>query len=240
MATIGDDPPVGVDFYEWSFGDGATSSAAEPSHVYQRQGTYTVTLELGLMALGRFSCTKIVTTVVTFVGADRCCANSFALEPEEHYVLGAWAREEVPIEDPPQTAGYSSPSVSLFFKVGDDFVPAAANPLVPEGAIIDGWQRIEEEFQVPTGATELRIDLENGGGNEVFFDDIRVFPTNGSMKTFVYDPLTLRLMAELDESNYATFYEYDEEGALIRVKKETERGIMTIQESRNATHKGDR
>ena len=42
----------------------------------------------------------------------------------------------------------------------------------------------------------------------------------------------LRLMAELDERNYATFYEYDEEGKLIRVKKETEKGVMTIQENR--------
>jgi hypothetical protein len=40
-------------------------------------------------------------------------------------------------------------------------------------------------------------------------------------------------MAELDERNYATFYEYDEEGKLIRVKKETEKGVMTIQENRD-------
>jgi hypothetical protein len=53
------------------------------------------------------------------------------------------------------------------------------------------------------------------------------------MKSFVYDPNTFRLMAELDANNYATFYEYDEEGGLVRVKKETERGVMTIKESRN-------
>ena len=41
-------------------------------------------------------------------------------------------------------------------------------------------------------------------------------------------------MAELDENNYATFYEYDDDGTLIRVKKETERGIKTIKETRSA------
>jgi len=46
--------------------------------------------------------------------------------------------------------------------------------------------------------------------------------------------VNLRLMAELDENNYATFYEYDDDGTLIRVKKETERGIQTIKESRSA------
>jgi hypothetical protein len=50
----------------------------------------------------------------------------------------------------------------------------------------------------------------------------------------VYSPVNLRLMAELDENNYATFYEYDDEGTLIRLKKETERGIKTIKETRSA------
>lgn len=68
-----------------------------------------------------------------------------------------------------------------------------------------------------------------------YFDDIRVHPYNGNMKSFVYDPKTQRLMAELDENNYATFYEYDQEGGLIRVKKETEKGIYTIQETRSSS-----
>jgi hypothetical protein len=46
-------------------------------------------------------------------------------------------------------------------------------------------------------------------------------------------------MAELDENNYATFYEYDLEGGLIRVKKETEKGIFTIQETRSNTYKSN-
>ena len=54
------------------------------------------------------------------------------------------------------------------------------------------------------------------------------------MKSFVYDALSLRMMAELDENNYATFFEYDDDGTLTRVKKETERGIKTIKETRSA------
>jgi hypothetical protein len=44
-------------------------------------------------------------------------------------------------------------------------------------------------------------------------------------------------MAELDENNYATFYEYDLEGGLVRVKKETEKGVYTIQETRSNSPK---
>jgi hypothetical protein len=44
-------------------------------------------------------------------------------------------------------------------------------------------------------------------------------------------------MAELDENNFATFYDYDNEGIPIRVRKETERGIMTLKETRSANKK---
>ena len=70
-----------------------------------------------------------------------------------------------------------------------------------------------------------------------YFDDVRIHPFNASMKSYVYDPETLWLTAELDDNNYATFYEYDKEGQLIRIKKETARGIMTIQESRSSNPK---
>jgi hypothetical protein len=68
----------------------------------------------------------------------------------------------------------------------------------------------------------------------VNIDDIRITPFDASMKSFVYDPYTLRLTGQLDDNNFATFYEYDDEGTLIRVKKETDRGIMTIKETRKA------
>ena len=73
----------------------------------------------------------------------------------------------------------------------------------------------------------------------VYFDDIRFHPVNSSLQSYVYDSETGRLNAVNDENNYATFYEYDEEGSLVRVKKETERGIVTIQESRNTIKKGE-
>jgi hypothetical protein len=41
-------------------------------------------------------------------------------------------------------------------------------------------------------------------------------------------------MADLDENNYASFYEYDLEGNLARLKRETERGIMTIKETKSS------
>jgi len=106
--------------------------------------------------------------------------------------------------------------------------------LQPSGNMIEGWQRVESVVPIPTGVTAMTITLQASDSSTTFFDDIRILPYNGEMKSYVYNPVSLRLMAELDENNYATFYEYDDDGTLIRVKKETERGILTAQETRGA------
>jgi hypothetical protein len=108
---------------------------------------------------------------------------------------------------------------------------------VKKSRIINGWQKFEYLFTIPATSTgTLKVALI-ATGVTANFDDVRIHPFNGMMKSYVYDPLDLRFMAELDENNYATFYEYDEDGALVRVKKETERGIMTIQENRYGSYK---
>ncbi len=102
------------------------------------------------------------------------------------------------------------------------------------GVRIEGWQRYEGDVTVPAGANNITLSITAPSSYNIFLDDIRVQPFNSSMKSFVYNPVNLRLMAELDENNYASFYEYDDDGTLTRVKKETERGIKTIQETRSA------
>ena len=104
----------------------------------------------------------------------------------------------------------------------------------PSGAIIEGWQRYEQVVSLPSGSTQLSLYLESLNETTVFLDDLRIHPYNANMRSFVYDPGNLRLMAELDENNYATLYEYDDDGTLVRQKKETERGIKTISENRNS------
>lgn len=107
------------------------------------------------------------------------------------------------------------------------------------GQIVDGWQRMEQI--VTTGPTgDFKIDLiALSPSVSCYFDDIRVIPNDGSMISYVYDPITLRLVAELDERNYAKIYEYDEEGKLVCIKKETEKGVMTIQSTKeNQSVKG--
>ncbi len=110
---------------------------------------------------------------------------------------------------------------------------SAAYSFKPTGIIIEGWQRYEGVVNLPLSAVNVSVMMIASGSSPVYFDDLRIHPFNANMKSFVYDPVTLRLTSELDENNYATFYEYDDDGTLVRVKKETERGVKTIKETRS-------
>lgn len=159
-----------------------------------------------------------------------CCSN-FAPIVGERYWMSAWVKED----HLNQVKTYEDSYVEFEF-IGN----GSTVKFYPTGDIIDGWQRIVGDFVIPTNTTDLQIHLANDSqGITAFFDDVRVHPFNGSMKSYVYDPVTLWLTAELDDNNYATFYEYDSEGQLIRIKKETSRGIMTIQESRSSNPKSE-
>jgi hypothetical protein len=145
-------------------------------------------------------------------------------------LFSAWVKEEQACV----SGSYSNDQVVLTFDAGS---PLSVT-LKPSGKIIEGWQRIEQVLTIPATATTMTISMQALSGSiPVYFDDIRMHPFNSNIKSFVYSPVNLRLMAELDENNYATFYEYDDDGTLIRLKKETERGIKTIKETRSALQK---
>ncbi len=171
-------------------------------------------------------------------GTNSRCETCFSFQPkpstpdnEKFYILNAWAKEELNI----QVTQYKEAKIMIVFKdENTDIIPNTTITASPSGDIIDGWQRIWKKFEVPASTNFIEFKLVNESSNvPVFFDDIRIYPVKGNMKSFVYDPETFRLMAELDENNYATYYEYDNEGGLVRIKKETAKGIKTIQETRS-------
>lgn len=109
---------------------------------------------------------------------------------------------------------------------------------------INGWHRYSCKISIPQGVLPNEVSLVIKRPDldplvcvqpAIYLDDFRMHPYQGSMKSFVYDQLNNRLMATLDDNNYATFYEYDEQGNLIRTKVETERGVFTIQENSSST-----
>jgi hypothetical protein len=149
-------------------------------------------------------------------------AKGFSPVPGKKYVLSFWVKDGSPRD--------ASTSVEATIN-GNSLISSAA-----KWPVVEGWKRIELQFVLPSVATSFTLQLQSGSG-AVYIDDIRIHPFDGQLKTFAYDASSQRLWAELDENNFATFYEYDDEGILIRVKKETERGIMTIKETRSSYRK---
>lgn len=152
----------------------------------------------------------------------------FKPEPGK-YVISAWVKENSPADD----TLYSDAKIEVVLI--NNLGSSTTHTFKAKGKVIEGWQRIEGEFSYVSGDNIKAIKIKLVGATEIesWFDDIRIHPFNGNLKSYAYDARNMRLMAELDENNYATFYEYDVEGILIRVKKETIEGISTLKENRN-------
>jgi hypothetical protein len=101
-------------------------------------------------------------------------------------------------------------------------------------AAVEGWKKVTVTFTTPAAGSsiQLRFGATGASSGLIHVDDIRIHPSDASITTYVYHPGLHWLLAELDDRNYATFYNYDEEGTLVQVKKETERGVMTLRTTR--------
>ncbi|MBK7964772.1 MAG: hypothetical protein IPK10_05440 [Bacteroidetes bacterium] len=88
---------------------------------------------------------------------------------------------------------------------------------MPE-VMIEGWQLYEAVINVPAEGAFNEFSIIFESPTAMYIDDFRLVPLKAASMCYVYDPFTLKLMANLDDNHYATFYEYDDEGNLIRVK----------------------
>lgn len=132
-----------------------------------------------------------------------------------------------------------------YFDINGNYLSSQSYPErdIFQGTFIDDWQKFTVDFEMPSGAHYMSVKLPCAQEvyseefqdyvQAAYYDDMRIQPLDGGMQTYVYNPENHRLEAELDGNNYATFYYYDDEGSLFLVKRETEKGIITVQESRN-------
>lgn len=234
-------------FYKWSIKDengtevfSDDSSTNTLNYSFNSTGVFTIELDVPYFTTSSSSTCDVVSTLkrkVRVYNCDPChdCV-SFDLQEGKKYLVTGWAKVGNSLN--PSHLQYQDAAIQISCTdLNDNIVPDGLIEFTGSGEIIDGWQRIIGEFSVPPDTTFFNLLLTNTGSNAVYFDDIRILPSDANMKSFVYDQETQRLMSELDENNYSTFYEYDQEGGLIRIKKETERGIYTIQETRSFTQK---
>jgi hypothetical protein len=210
----------------FNFRKNLNGSAVDTTSLYSHTGKYSLKLN------GSTTVTKTVYTgtpgsifsidnIGRYTLGSNELAKGFSPIPGKKYVLSFWVKDGSP-RDASTTVQATVNGTNLL-----------NNAL--KWPVVEGWKRVETQFVLPAIAANFNLQLQSSG--VVYFDDIRLHPVDGQMKSFAYDPSSQRLMGEMDENNFATFYEYDDEGILIRVKKETERGIMTIKETRSSYKK---
>ena len=173
-------------------------------------------------------------------GKENMLNQTFTIPANKPMQFSAWIREGCTNLTTPTSCGNGY--IQLIFRDASGNIVnlpdgSSAVNCLPTGAIIEGWQRIDNKFLPPLGATSAQINFVNDGAQPIYFDDVRMHPYNANMTSYVYDPINLRLTAQMDANNYASYYEYDEEGTLIRTKVETKEGVKTITETRSAKQK---
>jgi hypothetical protein len=182
--------------------------------------------------------TSTVCTYSKPIAASESFMNpTFTIPAGKKMMFSAWVKEDC--GNPPQNSTPCNLTTYTDNEVEISFGQGNSNNVIlkPSGPIIEGWQRYEGYFTAPVGTSQLELHLRSLTHGTVYFDDIRVHPFNASMESYIYDPVNLRLTAQLDANNYGSFYEYDSEGGLIRTKAETKEGIKTIGETRSSKQK---
>jgi len=153
---------------------------------------------------------------------DSGCGGGFLPENGKEYIFSCWVK----VNNPEPIL--SDNDASVLITCNNNTVAT----LVSEGPVIEGFQRIFGKFSTLPAGNLIKFTL-NRGHSLTYFDDIRIFPADGNMVSYVYDDVNLRLTNILDENNYFTKSEYNNQGELIRIKKETEKGVVTMKESQN-------
>jgi hypothetical protein len=71
----------------------------------------------------------------------------------------------------------------------------------------------------------------------VYIDDLRMQPLDAQVNTYVYDKVTKRLVTSFNDQHFGLYYQYNQEGKLVRKLIETEQGMKTIAETQYNTPK---
>ncbi len=163
------------------------------------------------------------------ISADRTFKqNLLQLDSGKSYLVNAWASSKNPHVTKPWIA--DNVAIEVIFRDKQNIVLSTAM-CTPSGNVIEGWQQVKGIFQCPARAATVELKFKPGAAATIWFDDLRLHPTSGNMKTYVYDLNDYRLRAILDEENFADLFFYDKEGALYLKQQETEDGIKTISEN---------
>jgi hypothetical protein len=88
-----------------------------------------------------------------------------------------------------------------------------------------------DKFPAEGAALQLSVAIDGAGAAQLYADDVRFQPYDAQATCYVYDYRTLRLITSFDDQHFGLYYQYNDEGKLVRKLVETERGLKTLQET---------
>lgn len=91
---------------------------------------------------------------------------------------------------------------------------------------IGKWVYVTKDVLVPADVIKMRMRVDNNALGNVYFDDLRIRPTESDMSTFTYKPL-IGLGSKTDNKGSTTFYDYDEFMRLKEVKNQNNQIIQS-------------
>lgn len=206
---------------------GTSYSSVGRGHLIFKIGSNDPTLSNADAHTGRYSVLLPASTTMNYTYAypqDGKFKGSFAplnstATISRKYVASAWVKMN------------GTPTNSLTMTVSSGGTSLGSVSVTNTGQKVDGWKKVYLEFTMPQTLSGNFVLNISGGNNSTYVDDIRIHPFNSTVVTAVYDRNTQRLMAELDDNNYATYYSYTISGDLFQIKKETESGKQTVKTS---------
>ena len=79
--------------------------------------------------------------------------------------------------------------------------------------VMNKWIYLSGDYTVPANTTQIWLRVDNNGNGDVWFDDLRLYPSDAQMTTYTYEPL-VGMTSQSDVANHLTSYEYDGLGRL--------------------------
>ncbi|MCD6066496.1 MAG: hypothetical protein K0S33_1322 [Bacteroidetes bacterium] len=134
--------------------------------------------------------------------------------------LKVWVKDPAHTSAPLKGQLTGSPSVPLSFKK------------IAQTGEWTLYEAVAKNLMSVTYTPQVQSNLASGS---IRIDDVRLQPLEATMTAYVYDIRTLRLITSFDDQHFGLYYQYNQEGKLVRKMIETEKGMKTVTETQYHT-----
>lgn len=152
--------------------------------------------------------------------------NGTSVDPEKGILIKAWAKtDEIPT-DPNNL----NTDCKIYVKLIDPTNSAIVyNNKLLRKIQTGEWTLYEAEIPaLLNNPSVVDVCLYTNSSNNVYVDDILIKPINSAVQCYVYDYEKQRLTDEIDDLHLATHYQYNFEGEMDKIMKETDIGWRSI------------